>query len=222
MPLGSCPTVGLGGLALGGGYGLAARAWGLTADNVTRITVVTPDGRLRRVDRRHDADLFWALRGGGGGNFGIATRFELRVAPRGTRRAGSAARCRAAPTRSRRGRRGRPRPTRGSPPLLQLGSNGSVDVLGQYLGSEAQLDACLGPLRRAGASLTTGTLGLRRRCRSAGRTGARRPRSTFSAKSHYVTRALPARAREALVAELARGAAGLARPCCSSTPTAAR
>ena len=79
VPGGSCPTVGFGGLALGGGYGLASRAFGLTADNVTGLVVITPDGRLRRVDARHDPDLFWALRGGGGGNFGIVTRFETRV-----------------------------------------------------------------------------------------------------------------------------------------------
>ena len=207
VPLGSCPTVGLGGLALGGGYGLAARALGLTADNVTRITVITPDGRLRRVDRRHDADLFWALRGGGGGNFGIVTRFELRVHPaaraawfRGTLPDGAAAIAAWqawAPETD-------PRLTA----LLQLGSNGSVDVLGQYLGPEAQLDANLGALRRAGASLTTGTSAygpLQVRWAN-GRTS---PRSSFSAKSHYVTRALPARTRDALVAELARGSCSL-------------
>ena len=112
MPAGSCPTVGFGGLALGGGYGLAARAFGLTADNVIALVVVTPDGRLRRVDARHDEDLFWALRGGGGGNFGIVTRFELRV-----HRVARAAHFRgtfpSAARRSRPGRRGRRRPTRG-------------------------------------------------------------------------------------------------------------
>jgi hypothetical protein len=201
VPLGSCPTVGLGGLALGGGYGLAARAWGLTADNVTRITAITPDGRLRRADRRHDEDLFWALRGAGGGNFAIATRFELRVhrAPRAAWFRGSlpgvadaiAAWQAWAPEAD-------PRLTA----LLQIG-NGSVSVLGQYLGSEAQLNASLGPLRRAGASLTTGTSAygpLQLRWAN-GRTS---PRSSFSAKSHYMSRALPARAREALAAELAR------------------
>ena len=207
VPLGSCPTVGLGGLALGGGYGLAARAWGLTADNVTRITVVTPDGRLRRVDRRHEEDLFWALRGGGGGNFGIATHFELRV-----RRASRAAWFRG----SMPGGAGAIAAWQAWAPdtdpaltsLLQLGTNGSVSVLGQYLGSEARLSRLLGPLRRAGASLTTGTsaYGALQVRWANGRTS---PRTTFSAKSHYVTRALPARARAELLAELARGAAGL-------------
>ena len=202
IPLGSCPTVGLGGLALGGGYGLAARAWGLTADNVKRITVVTPDGTIRRADRRHDPDLFWALCGGGGGNFGIATRFELRV-----HRAARAAWFRgslpdaagAIATWQAWAPQADPRLTA----LLQLGSNGAVAVLGQYLGSESQLSALLGPLRRAGASLTTGTSAygpLQVRWAN-GRTS---PRTAFSAKSHYVARPLPARARRALAAELAR------------------
>src|SRR3954447_23144147 len=78
-PGGSCPTVGFGGLALGGGYGLASRTLGLTADNVLGLVVVTPDARIRGVAPRHDPDLFWALRGGGGGNFGIVTRFDVRV-----------------------------------------------------------------------------------------------------------------------------------------------
>ena len=202
VPLGSCPTVGLGGLALGGGYGLAGRAWGLTADNVTRITAVTPDGRLRRLDRRHDEDLFWALRGAGGGNFAIATRFELRVhhAPRAAwfrgslpGAAGAIAAWQAwAPEAD-------PRLTA----LLQLGSDGAVNVLGQYLGSEARLNAALAPLRRAGATLTTGTSAygpLQVRWAN-GRTS---PRARFSAKSHYVARSLPERTRDALVAELAR------------------
>jgi FAD/FMN-containing dehydrogenase len=202
VPLGSCPTVGLGGLALGGGYGLAARAWGLTADDVSAITVVTPDGRLRRVDARHHADLFRALRGAGGGNFGIVTRFELRVhhAPRAAFFRGTlpgaadaiAAWQAWAPETD-------PRLTA----LLQLGSNGAIDVLGQYLGSEAELGRLLGPLRRAGASLTTGTSAygpLQVRWGN----GRTTPRTSFSAKSHYVPHALPAHARERLVAELAR------------------
>ncbi|HEY7175700.1 MAG TPA: BBE domain-containing protein, partial [Micromonosporaceae bacterium] len=76
---GSCPTVGLGGLAQGGGVGVLTRAWGLTCDSVRSIDVVTADGRLRTVDDRHDPDLFWALRGGGGGSFGAVTSFTLAV-----------------------------------------------------------------------------------------------------------------------------------------------
>src|SRR4051794_22564074 len=65
IPAGSCPTVGVGGLVLGGGMGLAGRAFGLTLDRVTSFDVVTADARRRRVEG--DDELFWALRGGGGG-----------------------------------------------------------------------------------------------------------------------------------------------------------
>ena len=76
IPAGSCPTVGLGGLVLGGGMGLAGRAFGLTLDRVTSFDVVTADGRRRRV--QDDDDLFWALRGGGG-SFAIVTAVRLRT-----------------------------------------------------------------------------------------------------------------------------------------------
>ncbi len=77
IPAGSCPTVGVGGLALGGGVGLASRALGTTSDNVVGLTVVTADGQVRVCDARTNPDLYWACRGGGGGNFGIATGFTF-------------------------------------------------------------------------------------------------------------------------------------------------
>ena len=77
IPAGSCPTVGVGGLALGGGVGLASRALGTTSDNVVGLTVVTADGQVRTCDARTNPDLYWACRGGGGGNFGIATGFTF-------------------------------------------------------------------------------------------------------------------------------------------------
>jgi FAD/FMN-containing dehydrogenase len=58
IPAGTCPSVGIGGLALGGGYGLASRRLGLTADSIRGLTIVTADGRVRRVDRDSDEDLF--------------------------------------------------------------------------------------------------------------------------------------------------------------------
>ncbi|MFI8853442.1 FAD-binding oxidoreductase [Streptomyces sp. NPDC053499] len=83
IPAGSCPTVGVSGLTLGGGVGVVARAYGLTCDSLTGATVVTADGKRREVAEDHDGDLFWALRGGGGGNFGVVTSLEFRthVAP---------------------------------------------------------------------------------------------------------------------------------------------
>ncbi|MER6780910.1 MULTISPECIES: FAD-binding oxidoreductase [unclassified Streptomyces] len=81
VPTGLCPTVGIAGLTLGGGLGLASRAHGTTSDALTGATVVTPDGLVREVDAGRDPDLFWALRGGGGGNFGVVTEFRFRTHP---------------------------------------------------------------------------------------------------------------------------------------------
>lgn len=81
VPGGSCPTVGIAGLTLGGGMGLTGRAFGLTCDNVLAIDAVLPDGRAVHCDATHDADLYWALRGGGGGNFAIVTGFTFRTHP---------------------------------------------------------------------------------------------------------------------------------------------
>jgi FAD/FMN-containing dehydrogenase len=81
LPAGSCPSVGVAGLTLGGGVGVLTRKYGLTCDRVTGMSVVTPDGRLRAVAQDAEPDLFWALRGGGGGNFGIVTSFTFRTEP---------------------------------------------------------------------------------------------------------------------------------------------
>jgi FAD/FMN-containing dehydrogenase len=81
IPGGSCPTVGIAGLALGGGVGYSSRRFGTTADNLRRLRIVTADGELRVCDASHHADLFWACRGGGGGNFGIATDLTFATHP---------------------------------------------------------------------------------------------------------------------------------------------
>lgn len=76
---GSCPTVGLTGLLLGGGVGVLSRAYGLTCDALRAATVVTADGKVRTVSPRVEPDLFWALRGGGGG---VAAVTDLTLAVR--------------------------------------------------------------------------------------------------------------------------------------------
>jgi FAD/FMN-containing dehydrogenase len=79
IPAGSCPTVGIAGLALGGGVGYAGRKLGLTCDNLLGLSLVTANGQLLECSPHEHGDLYWASRGGGGGNFGIATSFRFRT-----------------------------------------------------------------------------------------------------------------------------------------------
>ncbi|MGX5696816.1 FAD-binding protein [Agromyces soli] len=79
---GSSHDVGVVGYTLGGGLSWLARSHGLASSHVVAIELVTADGRLRRVDAEHDAELFWALRGGGG-DFGVVTAIEFRLLPIG-------------------------------------------------------------------------------------------------------------------------------------------
>jgi FAD/FMN-containing dehydrogenase len=81
IPAGSCPSVGVAGLALGGGLGLLGRKHGLTSDHLVGAQVVLADGRLVVCDAHHDEDLFWALRGAGSGNFGVVTSLTFRTLP---------------------------------------------------------------------------------------------------------------------------------------------
>ncbi|MDX2171301.1 MAG: FAD-binding oxidoreductase [Deltaproteobacteria bacterium] len=157
LAAGSCPTVGISGLTLGGGLGLISRCYGLTSDNLLQLTLVTADGAVRRCDAANETDLFWACRGGGGGNFGIATSFAFRVHPiarvayfRIAYPWSAAARvvesfdalvqsgpdelmtiCKLA----------RPAQADGSPPPEPL-----VVVLGQYVGSEDEMREVIAPL----------------------------------------------------------------------------
>jgi FAD/FMN-containing dehydrogenase len=77
---GDTGSVGIGGITLGGGVGYLVRKHGLTIDNLLAAEIVTADGTLLRVDAESHPDLFWAIRGGGG-NFGVATRFQYRLHP---------------------------------------------------------------------------------------------------------------------------------------------
>ncbi|WP_147372891.1 FAD-binding oxidoreductase, partial [Calidithermus terrae] len=72
LPGGTCPTVGIAGLTLGGGFGLTSRRYGLTCDCLEEVELVDAEGRVRIASEFRHPDLFWALRGGGGGNFGVA------------------------------------------------------------------------------------------------------------------------------------------------------
>jgi FAD/FMN-containing dehydrogenase len=75
---GDTGSVGIGGITLGGGIGYLVRKYGLTVDNLLAAELVTAEGRMLRVDAETHPDLFWAIRGGGG-NFGVATRFQYRL-----------------------------------------------------------------------------------------------------------------------------------------------
>ena len=77
-PMGVNSDTGIAGLTLGGGFGKLSRKYGLACDNLMAADIVTADGRLLRASADENADLFWAIRGGGG-NFGVVTRFEYRL-----------------------------------------------------------------------------------------------------------------------------------------------
>jgi FAD/FMN-containing dehydrogenase len=81
IPAGTCPSVGVAGLTLGGGLGILGRKYGVTSDRLFLAEVVMADGRIIKCDEHHDEDLFWALRGAGAGNFGVVTSFEFQTVP---------------------------------------------------------------------------------------------------------------------------------------------
>jgi FAD binding domain/Berberine and berberine like len=81
VPTGRCPGVGASGLVLGGGWGFATTKAGLTCDSLLATDVVLADGRLVTANAASEADLFWAARGAGGGNFGVHTAFTFKLLP---------------------------------------------------------------------------------------------------------------------------------------------
>jgi FAD/FMN-containing dehydrogenase len=231
IPAGSCPSVGIGGHALGGGMGLAGRAFGLTTDNLLEAKIVTADGRLRTVNRHTDPDLLWALRGGGGGNFGIVTQLQFRVHqiprqsssfqvvwPWSSASEAIAAWQAWAP---------HARDQLSSVFHLETGAHTpQVLVTGQYLGPASDLHGLLAPMRAVpGAQVSfqnrdyfglqtefAGCLGRSvTSCHTAGtRPGGMLERASFNAKSDYVTRPLSRRGRGALISaiEIRQGQTG--------------
>ena len=159
---GSSPDVGVVGYTIGGGMSWLGRAYGLSANNVEAIELVTADGRLVRADACTEPDLFWALRGGGG-SFGVVTAIELRLFPitevyagllwwpAEPGRRGAAGLAGADPERPARrvhhvrpaGATSRRSPT--SPRTLRGQSFVVIDVI--HLGAPAEADALLAPLR---------------------------------------------------------------------------
>jgi FAD/FMN-containing dehydrogenase len=79
VPSGICPTPAIGGVALGGGHSILSRPLGLTIDNLLELEMVDANGRIIRANDSKNSDLFWASRGGGGGNFGICTSYRFRT-----------------------------------------------------------------------------------------------------------------------------------------------
>jgi FAD/FMN-containing dehydrogenase len=161
IPAGTCPSVGIGGHALGGGFGLASRAWGLASDNVVALEIVTADGSVLVADATRHPDVFWACRGGGGGNFGIVTRFVFR-----THRVSQGAYFVATWPWSQveqvlasfLGWAPHQPDALGSLCRLAAGPGGpTVQVFGQFLGSETRLKAVLASLGPPAARLVTGT-----------------------------------------------------------------
>lgn len=222
VPAGSCPSVGLGGLAPGGGMGLAGRKLGLTCDNIAGLDVVTADGKLRNVDSGSESDLYWAFRGGGGGNFGVATSFRMKV-----HRVDSAAWFSVSWPWSRASdalaawQALVPSADAGLTAIFHLSTGGDQPVVsanGQFFGSEDELRKLVAPLSGVdGASLSTGTDGymdlmLRwagclgkslASCHTKGAApGGTMPRERFIAKSDYVDRRLSDSGRAALASAI--------------------
>lgn len=79
IPTGTCPSVGVAGLALGGGIGMTERKFGLTCDAILSITLVTADNKIITVSEHHHPDLFWALRGAGNNSYGVVLGFTFKM-----------------------------------------------------------------------------------------------------------------------------------------------
>jgi FAD/FMN-containing dehydrogenase len=223
VPAGSCPTVGIAGLTLGGGHGFSGRKYGLTCDNVRSLIIVTAAGQALLASQTQHPDLYWACRGGGAGQFGIVTSFVFNTHPasdvvtfRATWNWSDAAAVVAAwqawaPTA--------PDELFSMCDLIATDGPGGPIVAsnGQYFGSEAALRSLLQPLVNAA---TPQTMTIRTRsfinaaldwanCSDVARCHIGVPsaevgRSDFLAKSDYVATALPAAGIQVMIQKIAQ------------------
>jgi FAD/FMN-containing dehydrogenase len=220
IPAGSCATVGIGGQALGGGVGFLSRKLGTTSDNLLSLTLVTADGHVRTCSPHANADLYWASRGGGGGNFGIATEYRFRTAPISTVATFSAGWPWAqAPAVIAAWLAWAPHAPDALFSVCNLGSGGgspTIHVSGQFVGSPQRLRTLLGPLASTGSPTFVSVkqrsyiqavqywagCGPLSECRL--EPLGHLTRATFAAKSDYVRRPLSAAARQTIVRAIER------------------
>jgi FAD/FMN-containing dehydrogenase len=223
IPAGSCATVGIGGQALGGGVGFLSRKLGTTSDSLLELTLVTVDGEARTCSARENADLFWASRGGGGGNFGIATDFTFRttavstVSTFGIDWPWAQAKSVIAAWQS-----WAPHAPDELFSVCNISSGGgapAIRVAGQLIGRQVRLRSLLAPLLSTGAPAQVTVR--ERSYLSAVELWAgcgpidechlepfgKLSRATFAAKSDYVRRPLPAAALRTIVAAIERAPA---------------
>ncbi len=208
IPGGTCPTVGIAGLTQGGGIGLSGRKFGLTCDHLLEATVVLADGTALVVNAQHHPDLYWALRGGGGGNFGIVTRFVFRTNPA----AGVSTYSMEWPWSDAKQvvqawQAFAPHAPDGLSSVLNLSAAAgsgtpSITSAGQFFGSEQTLRSLLAPLLNAGTpsrfATTTRTFLGAVHYWAGGGTG----RSTFAAKSSISTAPLSSAGIDALLHQI--------------------
>ncbi|MFL5337847.1 MAG: FAD-binding oxidoreductase, partial [Geminicoccaceae bacterium] len=220
VPGGSCPSVGIAGVTLGGGFGLASRHLGLTIDSLLAVKIVTADGKFWTVDDQSDPDLLWALKGGGGGNFGIVTEFVFKVHPMPVSATYFEVRWpwSSADTAIEAWQSWAPHTNDKLTSILHLESVGpSIFANGQYLGASGDIPGLVRDLLTvAGASLHSNVeqpyldmqlrlAGCEGRTVAACHTVGAGPsgvmaRETFNAKSDYVANPLPRAGRAAMIA----------------------